>query len=178
LPVEVWEGVTKKVFLDIGCGNGKTTNYLRFLAGDNEYWGMDTSVKLIEKADKKYSRGHVQFYEDTITDMLCSTSTVDYVMCSFLFHHLPIKIKVDGLKEVYRVLKPGGYLMYIDFGKPTSLWGKIIMNLVTRHGEHIGSQMNNEVLEMMKEQGFSIDRKIIKTTLAGDVYCILARKEL
>jgi ubiquinone/menaquinone biosynthesis C-methylase UbiE len=167
----------KRIILDVGCGDGSLLKYLYDIYGPlNEFYGMDASQKLIDVAVKKYAP-KLRFRIGEIEAIAFPSNSVDRLLCSFVFHHLPTKIKQKGIKEIYRVLKPGGYLMYIDVGKPENLYSKIIMNLFTRHFEHIGSQMNNEVLVMMLNEGFLIEKIIIKTVLNGQVYCVQARKE-
>lgn len=167
--------------LDIGCGLGEGINYLAEIIvplGIQPYTGIDKSKKLINIAKKKYP--YLYFEEGDICDIDIYKNVFNKVLCSFLFHHLPSAAKKKGLQEIKRILKPGGYLMYIDYGKPNNLFTKVVMNLMKYvlpwWYEEIPSQMNNEVLTMMVDEGFVIDRKTVKTVMNGSVYCVLARK--
>ena len=172
--------------LDIGCGDGKCLNYLSNVFFNNynniSFIGVDSSKKLINTAIKKYWETSYRMYFMTgkIEWITYKPEYFNLVLSSFTFHHLPFNIKEKGIKEIYRVLKPGGYLMYIDYGKPHNLWSKIVMNFMRYvlpwWYEEIPSQMDNEVLTMMVDEGFVIERQTIKTVFNGSVYCVLARK--
>jgi SAM-dependent methyltransferase len=41
------------------------------------------------------------------------------LVSSLVFHHLPDKLKRQGLAEIHRVLKPGGRLLLVDFFGPS-----------------------------------------------------------
>ena len=47
-------------------------------------------------------------------------SHFDRVLSSIMIHHLKTPDKIKTAQEVFRVLKPGGQLHIIDFGKPSS----------------------------------------------------------
>ena len=76
-----------------------------------------------------------------------------------MFHHLPINIKRDGLKEIHRVLKNGGRFLFFDFCKPHYIIGYIIVPLFiwTKHSrEHILGR----IPKYFEEAGFNnIDLK-------------------
>src|SRR5690606_1475207 len=44
---------------------------------------------------------------------LCANS-IDVVTCIYLFHELPRKIRAAVAREIARVLRPGGRLMFVD----------------------------------------------------------------
>jgi len=99
----------KELILDIGCGMGATLSYL-----DSVYHmkgvGIDPSEYLLEKARKNFPEGefikgdgeHIPFEEKTFHLAICE--------CSLSLMTNTYK----ALKEAYRVLKPGGYLIIED----------------------------------------------------------------
>jgi len=44
-----------------------------------------------------------------------------------VFHHLPTSAKKKTISEIHRVLKPDGKFFLVDFGKPASFLGKILL---------------------------------------------------
>lgn len=168
--------------LDAGCGIGDGLNFLYQDTmskhhGSGKYIGIDASIEMIEYAKIKHIPSPIEFIRGNIDNMPFGDRFFNHILCSFLFHHLPLEIKETAVKEISRVLKPGGYLMYIDFGKPHSLYAKIVTNLFTRHFEHIGSQVNNEVFTMLLQEGFVMEYLDVKTVLNGSVYCVRLRKD-
>jgi ubiquinone/menaquinone biosynthesis C-methylase UbiE len=47
-----------------------------------------------------------------------ATNTFDVVMSRLVIHHLPGDLKQRGFAEMYRVLKPGGQFIVVDFALP------------------------------------------------------------
>jgi ubiquinone/menaquinone biosynthesis C-methylase UbiE len=98
--------------LDIGCGPGDTTFELYDQCGRRgRVIGVDISQKMVEKAfqngrDLGYS--DVQFVKMDAESLDFKDDTFDVVICIFTFQFFPDKMK--ALKEMYRVLRPGGYL--------------------------------------------------------------------
>lgn len=93
--------------LDLGCGNGRF--YEAFKGRGISYIGGDISEKLIAIARNKYPG--IDFQVINALWLPFSDSSFDKVYSIAVFHHLPSKkYREQFLKEVKRVLKPGGLL--------------------------------------------------------------------
>ncbi|MFC1865933.1 class I SAM-dependent methyltransferase [Chloroflexota bacterium] len=106
----------KQDFLEVGCGNGLVTKYLA-----QEYnasvIGIDVDPQQIELACKDVdSIENLRYLESDAADLPFKESSFDVVLSFGVLHH--IKNWLDALKEVKRVLKPGGYFVYADIVYP------------------------------------------------------------
>lgn len=101
-------------FLDIGCGTGFAVGYAASLTGDKGYFcGIDLSSKMIEKAIENSQGFHnVHFYKANVESMPFEDNTFDAAICTNSFHHYIDPVK--ALKEIRRVLKPGGRIHILD----------------------------------------------------------------
>ncbi len=70
-----------------------------------------------------------------------------------MFHHLTASNKLRVLKDVVRVLKPGGELHLLDFGRPTSLWMRMISSPIAQM-EEAGDNVHGRLPGMLREAGF------------------------
>ena len=101
--------------LDLGCGAGRTTINL-FKNGYTNIIGLDIADKLIEFA-KEYSKKNsldIDFVVGDATKLNYEDNTFDVVIFSFNgMQCIPgLENRRNVLKEVYRVLKPGGYYIF------------------------------------------------------------------
>lgn len=96
--------------LDLGCGNGRLFQLFETNDLGVTYIGQDQSEGLISHA--KHAFKNAQFTVGSMTQIPLSDKSVDCVYSIAAFHHLPD----DGsrqacLREIARVLKPGGTLV-------------------------------------------------------------------
>ncbi len=93
--------------LDLGCGNGRFSE----IVGDKaNYYGVDVSEKLVEIAKKKYPNKN--FLVSQPLTLFFKNNFFDKIFCLAVLHHLPSKKnRKDFLKEIKRILKPGGLLI-------------------------------------------------------------------
>lgn len=92
--------------LDLGCGNGR----LFEIKNDAEYFGVDTSSKMIEIAKKSYPQG--KFFVTSPLSLPFQDQFFNKVFCLSVFHHIPsFKYRMQFLKEIKRVLKKDGVLI-------------------------------------------------------------------
>jgi len=106
-----------KRILDAGTGNGR---YLRFLLkqsdADVQLVGCDLSIAMIRRAerrlrDRALPRKPVQLLTADVTRLPCKAESFDAAICGWVMEHLPDQ--VAGLRELARVLKPGGKLLIL-----------------------------------------------------------------
>jgi ubiquinone/menaquinone biosynthesis C-methylase UbiE len=94
--------------LDLGCGNGRWVKL--FQTYNVDYVGIDSSLRLIEIAKKNYPNARFQVEESL--NLSFPDNWFDKVYTIAVFHHIPSEeFKLKFLKEVKRVLKPGGILI-------------------------------------------------------------------
>ena len=140
--------------LDVGCGTGEVTLLAKSRTKDGQVYGIDPAPEMIAVARKKAAhRGlEVDFRVGVIESLPFEESTMDVVTSSLMMHHLPEDLKVRGLAEIYRVLKPGGRLFIADFMRPT---GSLLNHLFMAFTRHQGLESGIEDLQkLLRAAGF------------------------
>jgi ubiquinone/menaquinone biosynthesis C-methylase UbiE len=101
--------------LEIGCGTGRFT--MAAAAAGLSVSAIDVSARMIEylsrKAQETGLQGIVARHGGFLT-MDFPPSTFDAVVSGAVLHHLPDSWKLVALRNVARVLKPGGQLLLGD----------------------------------------------------------------
>jgi SAM-dependent methyltransferase len=108
--------------LDAGCGAGRTTisisktssdvNIVAFDRFDANYIDDGGKSLLRNNLDLAGISGRVKIEQGDITSMPFISNSFDAAVSSFMFDHLG-KNKLPALKEMFRVLKPGGRFLLI-----------------------------------------------------------------
>lgn len=101
--------------LDVGCGGGRTISKLAALAVHGKIYGIDyshASVAASKRANaRSITRGHVQIIHGSVSHLPFPDGMfrlVTAVETHFWWPDLP-----NDLREVFRVIKPGGTLILI-----------------------------------------------------------------
>lgn len=95
--------------LEIGCGTGYFTRELTRRGAD--IIAIDVSPDLLEIAKAKSSAPNVRYEIQNAYALTYSDATFDSVVGSSILHHLEIE---EALREIYRVLKPGGTIYFTE----------------------------------------------------------------
>lgn len=103
--------------LEIGCGTGSTTRYLRMLYPEARITAVDLSAPYLREAQRRLEKlpGRLVTFEESAGESLpYKDGEFDAVVNVFLFHELPRAVRVQMLREARRVLKPRGLYAMVD----------------------------------------------------------------
>jgi ubiquinone/menaquinone biosynthesis C-methylase UbiE len=140
--------------LDVGCGTGEVTLLAKTRAKHGRVYGVDPSPEMITVARKKAARKglEIDFRVGVIEALAFPDSSLDVVTSSLMMHHLPENLKVRGIAEIHRVLKPGGRLLVADLMRPT---GSLLNHLFIAFTRHQGLRKGIEDLQpLLRDVGF------------------------
>jgi len=101
--------------LDVACGTGRYLNFLKTNLPDLHVTGLDLSPAYLKKARANMaSHSRADFVEANAEAMPFKDATFDVLTSIYLFHELPQRAREACVKEMARVLKPGGLLVVED----------------------------------------------------------------
>ena len=105
----------RDTILDVGCGGGRTVSKMAAIATQGTIYGLDyskESVAVASKVNREWIKmGRVEIREGTVSQLPFLDAVFDLVTAvetPFWWPDLP-----TGMREVFRVLKPGGTLIII-----------------------------------------------------------------
>ena len=146
--------------LDIGCGTGTLAVLLKRRYADVEVVGLDPDPKALRRATRKVRRAavSVQLDQGFADELPYEPESFDRVLSSFMFHHLAGQDREKTLKEVWRVLKPGGSFHLLDFVADHASHG-FLHRLVHSHAE-LKDNTDERILQLMSRTGLTNAEKV------------------
>ncbi|MDQ0271082.1 demethylmenaquinone methyltransferase [Cytobacillus purgationiresistens] len=107
--------------LDVCCGTGDWTIALSEAVGENgEVVGLDFSKNMLKIGEEKVKNHHlsnIQLVHGNAMELAFPDNTFDYVTIGFGLRNVPDYLQV--LKEMHRVVKPGGIAVCLETSQPT-----------------------------------------------------------
>ena len=159
--------------LDVGCGTGILSILSKLAVGETgRVCGIDLAHKMIRKATEKAGRYKldIDFRSVSITCLPFPDERFDVVISSLMFHHLPVPIKREGLKEIHRVMKRDGRFFLADFSTPHVITAPLMFLLLIWLGS-TRYQLLGRLPGLITESGFN-DVRLVKKGLFLRYYII------
>lgn len=140
--------------LDVGCGTGTVAIVAKERVGQSgRVFGIDASPEMIDRAARKARRAGIEidFRNERVEAMPFEDAQFNAVLSTLMLHHLPRKVREQAIREMRRVLKPGGRVLIVDFGGTEQQRG-LLAHLHRRHG-HVNS---TEIAALLNAAGLNV----------------------
>ncbi len=139
------------VLLDAGCGQGKSFPLLRQVFAPARLIGVDADPHSLDQSRAEAARQGmaVELVGSDCASLKLPDASIDLLFCHQTFHHLVEQ--EQALAEFYRVLKPGGYLLFAESTEAyIDTW---VIRWLFRHPMHV-QKSAAQYLQMIRQQGF------------------------
>lgn len=143
-----------QVMLDVGCGQGKSFKFLKSVFNPAVLIGIDADAEVLEKARRQaqHDAVEVQLMLGNGGAIGLPDHSVDIIFCHQTFHHLVEQ--EQAIAEFYRVLKPGGRLLFAESTRAyIHSW---IIRLLFRHPMEV-QKTADEYIALIRRAGFSVE---------------------
>ena len=160
--------------LDVGCGDGFFTAKILQRFNLKNVYGLDISSKAVDLARLKHPE--INFQQSALNHIPEETNSIDSITMIEVIEHL---VDIEGtLKELFRVMKPGGILLITttDFN-----WLKQVIIAIFFFEKyfyptnpHIRFFKKSTLADILSKNGFSI----IKYAWNGDYLKIMPKGQM
>ncbi|MGW3916743.1 class I SAM-dependent methyltransferase [Streptomyces sp. NPDC005070] len=144
--------------LDVGCGTGYLTRRMAAVVGPRgTVTGVDPSPSVLAYARRRSGAGQdatCAYREGVVENLGFPDRSFDTVVTSLMLHHLPEELRPAALEEMWRVVRPGGRLLVVEFRPPR---GPVGRHLVHGGLGHAMSHNRTDLLDgLVTGAGFEI----------------------
>ena len=103
--------------VDLGCGFGKSTWFLKVAHPDAEVIGIDLAEPCLRLAARRAdAKGlQIRFRQANAAATGLETNSAELITATMLVHELPLEVLDAVFKETVRLLAPGGLVRILDF---------------------------------------------------------------
>jgi ubiquinone/menaquinone biosynthesis C-methylase UbiE len=146
--------------LDVGCGFGHSFAELAKRFEPRLIVGMDADPQLHERAaaEAKACSATVELQAGNASRMVWPDAHFDMIFCHQTFHH--IVAQEEALAEFFRVLKPGGVLLFAESTR--RYIHSLPIRLLFRHPMDV-QRTAPEYVAMIRKAGFALPEARIST---------------
>ena len=149
----LWSKVTGEHILEVGVGTGKN---FRYYPKDARMTALDFSPKMLELAQQKQKNKNIAVHLDLmdVERLYYADNSFDTVVATFVFCSVPAPRA--GLRELYRVCKPGGQVILLEHVLSSRRWLAMLMNLLNPLVVRaVGANINRQTIKSVRACGFN-----------------------
>jgi ubiquinone/menaquinone biosynthesis C-methylase UbiE len=123
----LFEGMAGRI-LDTGVGTGRN---MPFYPQGAEVVGIDASLAMLARAERRLAElgATAELRQMDVTRLDFPDASFDGAVASFLFCVLPEELQVPALKELGRVVKPGGLIRMMEYVRPQGAVRRVVARM-------------------------------------------------
>ncbi|MEV4177148.1 class I SAM-dependent methyltransferase [Nonomuraea sp. NPDC049709] len=141
--------------LDVGCGTGYLSRILApVVTSSGHVTGLDPAPEMVDYATRRapdnctYVRGEGQ-------NLPFPDSSFDLVVSSLAVHHMPVDARPEALRQMLRVLRPGGRLLIAEFRPPANHLARHVIGVLS--GPAMRHDPRDLLGTMIPDAGFTVE---------------------
>jgi ubiquinone/menaquinone biosynthesis C-methylase UbiE len=137
--------------LDVGCGTGRLLESAARRWTEARLTGIDPSAAMLAVARRKHvDDARFTFKQGDASELPLDAASFDAAFTTMSFHHWGDQ--AAGIREVARVLRPGGLFVLADVDVPfLSLWQPLL-----NWTDHVHVQGPQAIQRLLEQAGFSV----------------------
>lgn len=168
---KLWSQVPGLRVLEVGIGTGKN---MPFYPAGISIIGIDLTPGMLQRAKKRASdlrlESRVELNLDDVQQLDFPDGKFDSVVATFVFCSVPDPVL--GLRELKRVVKPGGCVLLLEHMRsPNPFLGAVMDVLNPLVVRMMGANINRQTVENVRKAGLEIEQ--VEDLGAGGIFKLI-----
>lgn len=142
--------------LEIGFGSGLNIPYYKDV---NKLYALEPSQEIFDVGTKNTNNTKfvVEHLKNSAEQISLTDNSVDSVVSTWSLCSIPNPEK--ALKEIHRVLKPGGKFYFLEHGKSNNVSKYTLQNILNPFSKCLmgGCNLNRDIEKLITNSGFEIE---------------------
>lgn len=157
LPIKLGDNV-----LDLGCGEGRHSIAVSYSFPNANIFAIDLDIHSLRAAKEKHrtflnTQPKAIYIHSSGHDLPFNDNHFDHIICSEVLEHIPNY--TDFLDEIYRVLKPKGYLsISVPRAWPEKLCWILSDDYHANEGGHVHIFNKDALIKTVSQRGYALIR--------------------